>query len=277
MLAFVRRNQILLSSCFCLLLSLYLLTAGARGQMKYDPIGPALLWLLRPLQIGAQATTGWLKALGQSSITLTSLKNDNERLRKRLQELESERSRLLEIAATNKRLQLLLDFRVQFPSGSITASIIANSASTWFQSCLINKGSAENVRKGMAVVTPVGVLGQVVSVTSHSAKVLLITDANSGVDVLVQRTRSRGIVSGSLEGSTVIKYVKRSEEIQEGDRLITSGLDGVFPKGILVGTVGKVRKQQAGLFQNIEVVPAVRAAQTEEVLVVGVEPAPAKD
>ena len=276
MLAFVRRNQIPLSSCFCLLLSLYLLTAGARGQLKYDPIGPALLWFLRPLEIGAQAATVWFKELGQSSLTRTSLKNDNEQMRKRLQDLEAERNRLLETDATNKRLQQLLDFREQFPAASITASIIASSASTWFQSCLINKGSAENVRKGMAVVTPLGVLGQVVSVAARSAKVLLITDANSGVDVVVQRTRSRGIVSGSLEGGTVIKYVKRSEEIQEGDRLVTSGLDGVFPKGILVGTVGKVRKQQAGLFQHVEVIPAVRAAQTEEVLVIGVDPEPAK-
>ena len=276
MLAFVRRNQIPLSSCFCLLLSLYLLTAGARGQLKYDPIGPALLWFLRPLEIGAPAATVWFKELGQSSLTRTSLKNDNEQMRKRLQDLEAERNRLLETDATNKRLQQLLDFREQFPAASITASIIASSASTWFQSCLINKGSAENVRKGMAVVTPLGVLGQVVSVAARSAKVLLITDANSGVDVVVQRTRSRGIVSGSLEGGTVIKYVKRSEEIQEGDRLVTSGLDGVFPKGILVGTVGKVRKQQAGLFQHVEVIPAVRAAQTEEVLVIGVDPEPAK-
>jgi rod shape-determining protein MreC len=242
--------------------------------MKYDPIGPALLWFLRPLQIGAQTATGWLKELGQSSLTFTSLKNDNERLRKRLQDLEAERNRLLETDATNKRLQQLLDFRQQFPAASITASIIASSASTWFQTCLLNKGSAENVRKGMAVVTPLGVVGQVVAVTPHSAKVLLITDANSGVDVMVQRTRSRGIVAGSLEGGTVIKYVKRTDEIQIGDRLITSGLDGVFPKGILVGTVGKVRKQQTGLFQHIEVIPAVLAAQTEEVLVVGdLEPA----
>jgi rod shape-determining protein MreC len=112
----------------------------------------------------------------------------------------------------------------------------------------------------------------VVSATGHSAKVLLITDANSGVDVLVQRTRARGIVSGSLENVTIMKYVKRSEDIQEGDRLITSGLDAVFPKGLMVGTVVKVRKQNLGLFQSVEVIPAVISSQTEEVLVVNGEP-----
>ena len=123
----------------------------------------------------------------------------------------------------------------------------------------------------MAVVTPLGVVGQVVSVTARTAKVLLLTDPNSGIDVLVQRTRSRGIVSGSLENGTVLKYVKRSEDIQAGDRLITSGLDGVFPKGMMVGAVIKVRKQHLGLFQFIEVLPAVQSARVEEVLVVGAQ------
>jgi rod shape-determining protein MreC len=123
----------------------------------------------------------------------------------------------------------------------------------------------------MAVVTPLGVVGQVVSVTARSAKVLLITDPNSGVDVLVQRTRSRGIVSGSLENGTILKYVKRSEDIQVGDRLITSGLDGIFPKGMMVGTVIKVRKQNLGLFQYIEVMPAVTSARAEEVMAVNAD------
>jgi rod shape-determining protein MreC len=160
---------------------------------------------------------------------------------------------------------------VQLPPGSVTATIIANSASTWFQSCLLDKGSSDGVGKGMAAVTPLGVVGQVISTAARSAKVLLITDPNSGVDVLVQRTRARGIVSGSLEQKTVMKYVKRSEDIQVGDRLITTGLDGVFPKGLMVGTVTKVQKQNLGLFQYIELVPAVSLSQTEEVLVVKVE------
>jgi rod shape-determining protein MreC len=124
------------------------------------------------------------------------------------------------------------------------------------------------VRKGMAVVTPLGAVGQVVAVTARTAKVLLLADPNNGVDVLVQRTRTRGIVSGSLDNGTILKYVKRSEDIQEGDRLVTSGFDGVFPKGIVVGTVIKVRKQTLGLFQHIEVMPAVNLARTEEVLIV---------
>ena len=271
MLAFLRKNQILLSSCFCLLLSLYILTAAARGQLKNDPIGPVLLWMMRPLQMGAQATAGWFKQIQQSYATITGYRSENERLRKRVQALEVERNRLLEAEATNRRLQQLLELRSHLPPGSVTAAVIANSASGWFQSCVLDKGSADGVRKGMAVVTPLGVVGQVISVTARGAKVLLLADPNSGVDVLVQRTRTRGIVSGSLENGPILKYVKRSEDVEEGDRLITSGLDGIFPKGLMVGTVTRVRKQTLGLFQHIEVAPAVDSSRSEEVLVVNAE------
>ncbi len=268
MFAFLRKNQVLLTSYFCLLLSLYIVSAAARGQLKSDPIGPVIMWLLRPWQVGVQVATAWVEETEQHFTTLTALKAENEKLRQRIQALEVDRNKWLEAEATNRRLQGLLEFRSHLPSGSVTASIIANSASTWFQSCLLDKGSADGLRKGMAVVTPLGVVGQVVSVTARSAKVLLLTDPNSGIDVLVQRTRTRGIVSGSLENGPILKYVKRSEDLQVGDRLITSGLDGIFPKGVMVGTVNKVRKQNLGLFQYIEVMPAVTPERAEEVMVV---------
>ena len=271
MLAFLRKNQVPLSSFCCLLLSIYILSAAARGQLKNEPLSAVLMWILRPLQIASQGTANWVKGFQENYDTLAGFRSENERLRKRIQSLEIEKQRLLEAEATNLRLKQQLDFRSHLTGAAITATIIANSASSWFQSCTIDKGSADGVLKGMAVVTPLGVVGQVVSVTARTAKVLLLTDPNSGIDVLVQRTRSRGIVSGSLENGTVLKYVKRSEDIQAGDRLITSGLDGVFPKGMMVGAVIKVRKQHLGLFQFIEVLPAVQSARVEEVLVVGAQ------
>lgn len=271
MLAFLRKNQVPLSCCFCLLLSFYILTAAARGQLKNEPLGALLMGIMRPLQIVAQGSANWISSLQDNYDTLAGFRSENVRLRKRVESLEVERQKLLEAQATNIRLKQLLDFRSHLYGTAVTASIIANSASSWFQSCLLDKGSSDGVRKGMAVVTPMGVVGQVVTVTSRTAKVLLLTDANSGVDVIVQRTRARGIVSGSLDNGTILKYVKRSEDIQRGDRLITSGIDGVFPKGLMVGTVIKVQKQHLGLFQFVEVLPAVQSSRIEEVLVVAAE------
>lgn len=271
MLAFVRRNQILLSSLLCLLFSLYILAAAARGHLKADPIGPLLMGLVRPLLIGAQATVSSLREIPMRYAALRGLAAENDRLRKRLLDLEAERNHLLEVDATNRRLRELLEFRSQFPLRSVTTTVIGNSASTWFHTFMLDKGSADGVLKGMAVVTPMGVVGQVVGVTSRSAKVLLMTDPHSGVDVMVQRSRARGIVSGSGDNGPIMKYVKRSEDVQEGDRLITSGLDGVFPKGLLVGTVSKVRKKHFGLFQYVGVVLAVDPSRVEEVLVLSAE------
>jgi rod shape-determining protein MreC len=270
MLAFLRKNQVPLSCCFCLFLSVYILTAASRGQLKSEPLSAVLMWILRPLQIAAQGTVNWIGGLRENYDTLAGFRAENERLRRRIEDLEVERQKLLEAQATNDRLKQLLDFRASLPGKAVIASIIANSATSWFQSCLLDKGSADGVRKGMAVVTPLGVVGQVVAVTPRTAKVLLLTDPNSGIDVLVQRTRARGIVSGSLENGTVLKYVKRSEDIQDGDRLLTSGTDGVFPKGMMVGTVIKVMKQHIGLFQFVEVLPAVQPARVEEVQIVAV-------
>ena len=277
MLAFLRKNQVPLSSCFCLLLSIYILTAAARGQLKNEPLGALLMWIMRPLQIASQGTVNWITDFRENYDTLAGFRSENARLRTRIQTLEVERQKYLEADATNRQFKALLDFRSQLFAQAITASIIANSANSWFQSCMLDKGSADGVRKNMAVVTPLGVVGQVVAVTPHTAKVLLMTDPNSGIDVLVQRTRSRGIVSGSLETGTILKYVKRSEDIQEGDRLITSGIDGVFPKGLMVGTVIKVRKQHLGLFQFVEIIPAVQSSRTENVLVVAASSSPDKN
>jgi rod shape-determining protein MreC len=269
MLAFLRKYQVPISSCFCVLLSVYILTAAARGYLKSDPVGPTLLWLLRPLQVVFQTANGWIKNMEESYITLRGFQAENDRLRQKIVELEKERDQFLEAEATNRRLQQLLEFRAHLPVTGITATIIAASASSWFKSCLLDKGSADGIRKGMAVVTPLGALGKVIDVTPRTAKVLLLTDPNSGVDVIVQRTRTRGIVSGSLENGPIMKYVKLSEDVQVGDRLITSGLDGVFPKGMMVATVTAVRKQSQGLFQYIGVMPAVTLEGTEQVLVVG--------
>ena len=276
MLTFVRRNQVLLSSVSCLLFSLYIIAAAARGHLKSDPVGPLLIESVRPLQAGARTVVAILRELPRKLAIFRGLATENERLKSRIEELETGRNHLFELEATNRRLRGLLEFRARLPSPSITAAVIGNSASTWFHSFVLDRGSVEGVLKGMAVVTPAGVVGQVVSVTPRSAKVLLLTDPHGGVDVVVQRSRARGIVSGSVENGPIMKYVKRSDDIQEGDRLVTSGLDGAFPKGLLVGTITRVNKKSFGLFQTVAVALAVDPSAVEEVLVVSPEGADAK-
>jgi rod shape-determining protein MreC len=120
----------------------------------------------------------------------------------------------------------------------------------------------------MAVVSPGGVVGRVVSTSPNAARVLLLEDPSSGVDVLVQRSRARGIVEGSLNGGCQLKYVKHREDLRVGDLVATSGLDGIFPRGVAVGTISRLSREEGGLFQTAEVEPAVDFNKLEEVMVV---------
>jgi rod shape-determining protein MreC len=268
MLALIHRNLVLISSFFSVVVSLYILTVASTGRLKSDPVSQLLFQLMRPFQVGAQAAAASLRNIGQKYGGLFGALTENERLRRRLLELEQERHRLLEAQATNRRLEALLEMKSHLPGQSRAAHVIGNSASSWFQSITIDKGSQHGVQKGMAVISPAGILGQVVAVGPSSSKVLLVTDAHSAVDTVVQRSRARGIVSGSLSNGPVMKYVRRSEDVQAGDRLVTSGLDGIFPKGLFVGTVRRVEKGGYGLFQQVEVSLALDPLRVEEVLVV---------
>ena len=277
MLSFLRRNQVLFSAFLSVVVSLYIIAPAAKGQHRVDPIGPLLIAVMRPLQAGLQASVLSVRDFFAGYVALRGLASENERLKARIRQLESEKSQLLEEEATNKRLRELMEFRSEWAPKSLTATVIANSASAYFQTLILDKGKKDGVDKGMAVISALGVVGQVVGVTSRTAKVLLVTDPHSGVDAMDQRSRGRGIVSGSLESGTVMKYVKRSEDLKEGDRLVTSGLDGVFPKGLMIGTISKVNKKSVGLFQYVEVSLAVDPGRVEEVLVVRGTPPESKD
>jgi rod shape-determining protein MreC len=222
---------------------------------------------MRPLQIGLQSIVVTVRGIKGRYRALNQIRLENQSLKGRVMKLEARIEELLEAEATSSRLRELLDLKGRVPGRSVTAAVIGNSASTWFRSLTINKGDKDGVRSGMGVISSMGIVGQIVAVASRSAKVLLITDHSSGVDVISQRSRARGIVSGSLDNGTVMRYVKRGEDIEEGDRLITSGLDGIFPKGMLVGTVGKVRKEIYGHFQHVPVTLAFNPSRIEEVIV----------
>ncbi len=236
-------------------------------------MGPFLLEAMRPFQRGL---TSMLTAIGNIKdryIAVNDLWLENQDLKEQVLELEAQVNNFREAEATNLRLRKLLDLKKKAFQRLVSATIIGTSASKWFKSLTIDKGTKQGVRKGMAVISPGGIVGQIWSVAPNSSKVLLVTDHNSGVDVIAQRTRARGIVSGSLDKGPVIEYVTRNENILEGDRLVTSGLDNIFPKGQLVGTVGKVQENGYGLFQNVSVRLAVDPGRIEEVLVVSIRQA----
>ena len=175
---------------------------------------------------------------------------------------------MAEVEHTDQRLTDLLKFRATLEGEVQAAQIIGRDPLPWFGTVIINKGDADGVHKNMAVLSPSGVVGQTIATSAHSARVLLITDHNSGVDAVVQRSRARGIVEGALDGRCVMKYLKRGEDAEVDDRVVTSGLDGIFPKGIIVGTITHVTRGNRGLLQVADVKASAPLEEIEEVLVV---------
>ncbi len=268
MLEFVRRNRVVLTSGSLLLISLLLLSAGSRARRRTDPMASIVLEGMRPLQDAVASGLGVLADWWRTYIALIGVKQENDRMRRRILDLEQQAVRLAEVEQTDKRLGALLDFRFALEGDVRAARIIGRDPLPWFGTLIINQGEADGVHKTMAVISPFGVVGQTMTTSAHSARVLLITDHNSGVDAVVQRSRARGIVEGALDGGCVMKYLKRGEDVDVGDRVVTSGLDGIFPKGILIGDVIHVTRGNRGLLQVADVKPSVPLDRIEEVLVV---------
>lgn len=272
MLEFLRRNQVLLSSALFLFLSFALLTANRGGKRRVDPLGWVFLEGLAPLQGITTWATGQVGGVWSRYFVLVGVEAENKNLRERLRALQAEHHRDREIELENQRLQRLLDFHGDLPSEVVTARVIGKDASGTLQSLTLDRGERDGIRPGMAVVCADGVVGRIAQASPHAARVLLISDHNSGVDALVQRTRARGIVEGSLNASCSMKYIKRSDSVDIDDLVVTSGLDGIFPKGVLIGRVSGVTRKDVGLYQVADVLPAVDFAKLEEVLVLTSSP-----
>jgi rod shape-determining protein MreC len=268
MLEFVRRNRVVLTSGSLLLISLLLLSAGSRQRRRGDPVAGIVLDGMRPLQATVAAGLDGLAGVWRGYIALVGVKQDNERLRVRILDLEQQAARVAEVEQTDKRLADLLRFRSTLEGDTVAAQIIGRDPLPWFGTVTINKGDADGVRKNMAVLSPFGVVGQTMTTGAYSARVLLLTDHNSGIDAVVQRSRARGIVEGALDGGCVMKYVKREEDVEVGDHIVTSGLDGIFPRGVIIGEVTHVTRGNRGLLQVADVKPATPLDRIEEVLVV---------
>jgi rod shape-determining protein MreC len=180
--------------------------------------------------------------------------------------LRAEMAGVEELQRENERLRRLLGFIEEHPRRSVAARVIAEDAASWFRTIEIDRGYEDGVTEGLPVVDAAGLIGRVVRSAAHSARVLLITDASSAVAVLVQDERIRGVCRGQ-GGALALDYALVQDAIQIGDGVVTSGLGGVFPKGLVVGYVRSVHREQFGLFQTVEVEPAVDFAHLEEVLV----------
>jgi rod shape-determining protein MreC len=205
-------------------------------------------------------------SIGKGYVFLVDTRQENLRLKEELDRMRIENSAANELLLENERLRQELDFRKTQQPSTVAVQIIGKDLSPASSTVTINKGSVDGIRKDMAVITPEGVVGKVQAALSGTAKVILLTDPGSTVAVRVQRNREEGLLEGKLI-SCALKYVSYYADIQVGDLLVTSGLDGIYPKGLPVATVTKVKKHEAIAFQTVVARPNVRLSRLEEALV----------
>lgn len=265
---FFRRYRVVVSCVFFLGLALMLRAMHTLSPGRVDPVGVLLLEVMHPLQIGMTAVSRGATRVWDEYIALWSLRQQNEDLRRRLTEVADLSRRALELDLTNRRLGKLLELRDGSTEGAIAARVVGRSPSSVVRTVVLDKGEANGIAKGMAVLAPEGVVGQVVAASTHAARVMLVSDPNSGVDVIVQRSRVQGIAAGTSENGCGLKYIQRGSDIAVGDSVMTSGLDGIFPKGQPVGVIARVDSWENRMFQEVEVKLSADLAKIEEVIVV---------
>ncbi len=265
---FFYRYRVTLSCSFFLALSLLLAMVNTRAPYRIDPVGVIVLEVMYFPQLAVMWAGERMGEAWNHYVALWSLRGENAELRKQIEALEKSARQATELDSANQRLSELLTLREELGDTAVAARIIGRSPLVWVKTAVLNKGANHGITKGMAVVVPSGVVGQVVSTSAHTSRVLLVSDISSAVDILIQRTRIRGIATGAADGGGTLKYLERKEDVQIGDTLITSGLDGIFPKGQLLGTVIRVSAQGGHLFQEVEVKLSADLSKVEEVLVV---------
>jgi rod shape-determining protein MreC len=226
------------------------------------------LEIMSPFQKAVTYSTEALGDIIDSYVLLVNLKRENVALRKMVGKLREENNFLREKAIASERLRNLLRFSKKIPRPMLPVQIIGIDPSSWFRTIVIDKGTKHGVNRGMAVVSPEGIVGHVLQASPHCAKVLLIIDFNSSVDAIIQRSRAKGLVEGNGENLCRLKYAPRTHDIQLGDRVVTSGLGGRYPKGLMIGKISKVKKKSYGLFQHAEIIPSVNFTKLEEVFII---------
>ncbi len=252
------------------LLSLLLLTF----YLREGDVGPihavrsGVVTITSPLRLAGSLAASPFNALGNIFSNLTASQETLSELKDQNAELTAEVARLTEAEQTAQRLESLLGLQSTYNLQSTAARIIGTSGDAWSKTVMIDKGSADGFEAGMAVCNAYGVIGQITEVGLNTSTVLLIYDETSGVSAMVQRSRAQGMLRGQADGSLRLEYVSADADVAVGDIVITSGIGGVFPKGLPLGTVSSVEKNDNDVYYTVIVRTQASTENNEEVLVI---------
>jgi rod shape-determining protein MreC len=265
-----RNKTITLLLLLVLLLGMIQLTSGRRNITVVEEV---LLTVVAPVQGVFQRFTRSVESVLATVQNYQVLLEENARLHNELATALTLEARLNELRQENTRLRSMVGFQERSEYELIAANVVARDPSTWFHTMTINKGSTHGVEENMAVVTSEGLVGNVLAVSPLSSQVLLLTDSGRGVSSLVQRSREpgqAGVVNNTPHnpGYLQVSMLSRDANIQPGDTVISSGLGGIFPKGLVIGYVLEVIEDERGILPVANLRPAANFNRLEEVFVV---------
>jgi rod shape-determining protein MreC len=240
-------------------------TRAPRDYRLYDRAIVGITW---PIQAVISWSLDKIADGYNNYVYLFHTRRDNLALIDENRKLQSLIASLRETEQENIRLRSVLKYEEKFKLESIVARVIAKDVSTDFRAVRINRGERSGVKRNMAVMTNEGILGRVLRTTANTADVVTMLDLLSAVDAIDERSRAHGVVEGLSDDLAEMRYTVRTDDIQPGDILVSSGLGGIFPKNIPVGIVSKVDRKQFGITQKVEVRPSVDFSKVEEVMVV---------
>ena len=223
----------------------------------------------------ASAAIGGMRTSWTDYVALQEVRSENARLRDEVARLRVGLQQERALAQRARSLEEILELRTSVELATVAATVIAGGASPDFRTITIDKGSAEGLRPNMAVIVPGGVVGRIVTPTSRASKVQLLIDRNAAVGALIERSRAHGVVEGT-GGGLRMNYVSGLADVQVGDTVVTSGIDGIYPKGFAIGQIESVERGSSG-FGAIVVRPVVDSSSVEAVLVVVTPPAGAEE
>lgn len=227
-------------------------------------LGPPSHWLQETYDVFTQQLQETLNVY----ISLVGTNKENKKLKVENAQLASKLQLLEEYRSENIRLRDLFKFKQEVPRNTLAARVIAKDIISDQNSILIDKGTEDGVKRFQGVISAKGVVGYVVEVEAHSSRVLLLTDRAANVDAIVQRTRARGIISGKSNSIFQLKYLGREDDAEVGDLVITSGRQGYFPKGFVVGTITQFGPSPTGVSYQAEIAPSVPIDRLEDILVI---------
>ena len=249
-----------------LIISLAVISYSASRLSETGFLRKMVLEAAAPVEDAVNISLKGLHDSWKRYLFLVSMEDENRRLRHGNAVLSEQLNHYREGYIEGMRLRKLLNLKDGLTNRVVAARVVDRSRASLFKTILIDKGTADGMRVGFPVLSEQGVVGRIIETAWHASQVLLLVDGNSNIDGLIQRSRAQGILQGAGSAGCNLKYISRVEEVLPGDVVLSSGLAGVFPKGLLLGVVTGVSRKGEGLFQKIDVAPAVDFEKLEEVL-----------